>query len=143
MSVAATRIVLRQVAKLLTSLTEDQVENLADGRARLVYAPTGAATAPPAPRASRSSTTGGRKPKLDAAAVIDALKARPGPDKRLAYLEELDRQVTVETLRQVAADLGVTVRPGASKGALRERIARARIGAPSRNEVMTRVRSQP
>jgi hypothetical protein len=143
MSVVATRIILRQVAKLLTSLTDDQIEDLADGRARLVYAPTGAAATLPAPRAARPPTTGGTKPKPDTVTVIDALTAARGPDERLAYLEALGARVTIPDLKRVAAELGITIPSKVNKGPLTERIARAPIGGPSRNEVMTRVRTQP
>jgi len=115
---------LRRVAEFLEEIPEDQVADLAEGRARLTYIPWGA-TEPVPPKAPRKTPAKkAADPKVDAAAIVSTLKAAGSRDEG----RELLKALTVTDLRAVATNAGMTGVGKTPKSDLLEQIVGLTIG---------------
>jgi hypothetical protein len=116
--------VLRQVAEFLEGLPADQVDDLAEGRARLTLIPWG--TSAPLLPASRPT----RKPRdtapstVDIDAVLSTVEEATNREDALAALNPLK----VADLKAVAATMRIGA-PAATKAALVKQIVELTVGA--------------
>jgi hypothetical protein len=115
---------LRRVADFLNELPEDQVADLAEGRARLAYIPWGASE--PAPSKAPRKAPAKRAPasKFDPAAVVVGLKDAHSRDEG----RELLHPLTVTNLRSVATAAGMTGVAKTPKEELLEQVVGLTIG---------------
>jgi hypothetical protein len=115
--------VLRQVAEFLETLPPDQVDDLAEGRARLAIIPWGSAVpiapARPARRPARTAV-----PTVDAAAVAARVEAAGSREEVQGMLDTLK----LTDLKAVAAALHVGS-PKGTKAALIKQIVELTAGA--------------
>jgi hypothetical protein len=101
---AMTLAVLRRFAEFLEALPEDQVADLAEGRAQLSYIPFGA-DAPVAPKPSRKpAPKKGATPKVDPLSMVQVLERATSRDEGRGLLEPL----AVGDVRAVATAAGMT-----------------------------------
>lgn len=114
---------LRRVADFLDALPEDQISDLAEGRARLTYIPWGA-TAPVVPKASRRTPARKAASKVDASAMAANLSVAQTRDEGRSLLGSL----SVTDLRAVATAVGMTGVSKTPKDALLEQIVALTIG---------------
>lgn len=96
-----TLTILQRVSEFLQGLPEDQLADIAEGRATLTYHPYGAAK-PAVPSARRSSTRVA-KPKKDMAEAVGALGRMDNREDGEQYLKGMG----VADLRAVATQLDI------------------------------------
>jgi hypothetical protein len=97
-----TLAVLQRFAEFLQELPDDQVADLAEGRARLSYIKWG--DSEPVPPKVRRTAAKKAAPKVDPAAIVAALEQAGDRDAGRALLDPL----TVGELRAVATGAGMT-----------------------------------
>jgi hypothetical protein len=118
--------VLHRVADFLEQLPEDQIIDLADGRARLSYFPWGAdKPVPPAGPRKRTAAVKAVKSDVDVTAICGALEAATTREEGRTQLQALPR---VDDVRAVAACLGMTGIAKTAKGTLIDQIVELTIG---------------
>ncbi len=94
--------VLQRISEFLATLPEDQLLDIAEGRATLTYHPFGAA-APAAPVKKAPVKRAAAKPAKDMSAVVDELNGMQSRDEGERYLKPM----LVGDLRAIAAHLGM------------------------------------
>ncbi len=121
---------LHQAAAFLTTLSPQQLEDLAAGRARLELR----AQVPPS---NRPRTTSPR-PSPDVATAVETINRLAEPSEVDDYLRRHDDRFTLPVLRQIARCLGPTVRAnGRNKAELRRDIVAGTAGYRSRSAAMS------
>jgi hypothetical protein len=93
--------VLQRVSEFLATLPEEQITDIAEGRATLTYHPFGTAT-PVAPKKAPARRTSA-KPTADMAQAVAGLGRMQSREEGEGYLKPM----TVGDLRAVAAQLGI------------------------------------
>ncbi|GAB3868153.1 hypothetical protein ACFPIJ_23910 [Dactylosporangium cerinum] len=94
--------VLQRISEFLATLPEDQLLDIAEGRATLTYHPFGAAS-PAAPVKRAPAKRAAAKPAKDMSVAVDELNRMQTRDEGERYLKPL----LVGELRAVAAQLGI------------------------------------
>ncbi len=121
---AMTLAVLRRFGEFLEALPEDQVADLAEGRAQLSYIPFGA-DAPVTPKAPRKTAPNkAATSRVDARAIVQTLEAVPSREEGRGLLEPLG----VTDLRAVASAAGMSGVSRTPKPELVEQIVGLLIG---------------
>ena len=121
---------LQQAAAMLETLTPEQLEDLASGRARLVYRPG-------APRPLRREVVH-RPSTVDVAAVVMEINRLSTPAEVTDYLRRNDARFTVPVLKEIARGLGPTVTTtGRTKAQLRRDIVEGTAGFRVRSAAMS------
>jgi hypothetical protein len=116
--------VLRQIAEFLDGLPVDQVDDLAEGRARLTLIPWGSSEPlVPAKRSTRSATTPSA-PTVDVQAIAAQVESAVNRDEAQSLLGSLK----VADLKAIAAALSIAV-PAGTKAALIKQIIELAVGA--------------
>ncbi len=116
---------------MLDTLTPEQLADLADGRARLVFRPTD-----PARRPRRPVT--GEPVSGDIATAVETINRLADPAEVDEYLRRHDAQFTLLVLREIAKALGPTVRSGGrNKAELRRDIVAGTVGYRTRSAAMS------
>ena len=140
---------LARAAELVAGLSREQLDELAAGRADLVYRslPTLVPSPAPPPSPIRGRTTGvppavdGPGParrSFDVDAAVAAINALSTRDEVACWLAAHDRELTVPVLREVARRLGPTVSSAASsKAALKRNIVEGTAGFRERSAAMS------
>ncbi len=113
--------VLQRIAEFLDGLPSDQVDDLAEGRARLTVIPWGS-TEPMVP--ARKATRKAAVSTVDATAVADRVQAAISREEAQSVLAPLK----VGDLKVVAAALHIPA-PAGTKAALTKQIVELTIGA--------------
>ncbi|MEU0553253.1 hypothetical protein [Dactylosporangium sp. NPDC006015] len=117
--------VLQRISEFLATLPEDQLVDIAEGRATLTYHPFGAA-APVAPaKKAPARRPAAAKPAKDMSAVVDDLANLQTRDEGERYLKPM----LVGDLRAVAAQLGIGGVSKTPKGDLITMLVERTIGA--------------
>jgi len=114
--------VLRRFAEFLQNLPEDQVADLAEGRAQLSYIPFGADT-PVRPKAPRKAAP--KKAKVDATTMVRSLESVSSREEGRDLLAPL----LVGDLRAVATSAGITGVSRTQRPELIEQIVELLIGS--------------
>jgi hypothetical protein len=122
--------VLIQVAKFVAKLSVEQMTDLATGEARLEVVPKGGRRAPAA------KATGAALPRP--AGEIAATMAEIGDRAAARRYLEIDLKLTIAKLRQLASELGITVR-GSVKGPILDAIVEWAVGRRLDSDVISRV----
>jgi hypothetical protein len=122
----ASLAVLRRVAEFIEELPDDQVIDLAEGRARLAYVPWGAdkPVAPTGPR-KRAATKSAPKPDVDVPAIVANLESAATREEGRSVLQALP---AVGDVRAVATGLGMTGVAKTARPILIEQIVELTIG---------------
>jgi hypothetical protein len=112
--------ILKRVAEFLEELPDDQVTDLAEGRARLTYIPWGTSE-PVRPTVARKRTSSGKVPAstVDASAVSDELRAARTPDEGRAILKRLPK---MDDVRAVATEVGMPFTAKLTRDPLTDRL---------------------
>jgi hypothetical protein len=115
--------VLRRFSEFIEGLPEDQLADLAEGRARLSYVPWGA-TEPVAPKTAAKAAP--RKPasKIDVTATLADLNSATTRDEGRAFLKGLK----LADLRAIAEAAGIAGMGKAKQAELTEEIVALTIG---------------
>jgi hypothetical protein len=116
--------VLRRFAEFLESLPEDQVADLAEGRAQLSYIPWGA-TEPVPPKPRKAQAKKAPATKVEVSGMLRALESAESRDAGRELLEPLP----VADLRAVATAAGMTGVGRTAKPDLVEQIVALTIGS--------------
>ncbi|GAA3232650.1 hypothetical protein ACFO1B_21085 [Dactylosporangium siamense] len=116
--------VLQRISEFLATLPEDQLLDIAEGRATLTYHPFGAA-APAAPVKRAPAKRAAAKPAKDMSTVVDELSQLQSRDEGERYLKPL----LVGDLRAVAAELGIGGVSKTSKAGLITMLVERAIGS--------------
>ncbi|WP_327006852.1 Rho termination factor N-terminal domain-containing protein [Dactylosporangium sp. NBC_01737] len=116
--------VLQRISEFLATLPEDQIVDIAEGRATLTYHPFGAA-APAAPATRAPAKRAAAKPTKDMSVVVDQLGGFQSRDEA----ERLLKPMVVGDLRAVAAQLGIGGVSGTRKADLITMLVERTIGA--------------
>lgn len=109
-------LALNEIAKLLSKLTEAQLQDLVDGRAVVEF------RTPDETVTSRPVKGGGRKP-LDLDEVVAQIKVMSEEDEVERYLIAHDKELPLATLRKLADMIGPPVSSKGTKAVLRKNIA--------------------
>jgi hypothetical protein len=121
-------LALTEIGKLLGKLTEDQLTDLAEGRAHVEFRPAdgGAAVAARPAKAAKAP--------VDLDAIIADIKALTEEDAVERYLIDRDRDLPLQTMRELADRIGppVTSKGAKSKAQLRKNIAAGTAGLINR-----------
>ena len=129
-------LVFKQVVAVLGKLTADQLAELAEGRAQLVFRSEDTVVAAKATRARPAAPTGKAKPDVDGA--VAAIRELAGADAVEAYLTEHDKALTAAVLREIAKRLGPTViSSGRTKADLKRNIIEGTAGFRERSAAMS------
>jgi hypothetical protein len=122
--------VLRQIAEFLEGLPPEQVDDLAEGRARLTLIPWGSSE--PLMPAKKAARKAAQPPStVDAEAVAVQVEAAPSRDLAQTILSPLK----VTDLKAVAAALHIAGAPG-TKPALIKQIVELTVGARLSGEAL-------
>jgi hypothetical protein len=124
-------LALNEIGRLLGALTEEQLEALADGRARVEFRDAdGPVPAAPPPPARGTSA----KPAVDLDAIIADIKGLTEEDAVERYLTARDRDLSLPLMRELADRIGppVTSKGAKSKAQLRKNIAAGTAGLLNR-----------
>jgi hypothetical protein len=128
-------LVFKQVVAVLGKLTADQLAELAEGRAQLVFRSEDTEVAAKATRA-RPAAKGKAKPDVDGA--VAAIRELAGAEQIEAYLAEHDKALTTPVLREIAKRLGPTViSSGRTKADLKRNIIEGTAGFRERSAAMS------
>ncbi|WP_426505289.1 hypothetical protein ACPPVO_46785 [Dactylosporangium sp. McL0621] len=125
-------LALNEIGRLLGTLTEEQLEALADGRAHVEFRDTGGTTAAPtSPAPARGKPA---KPAADLDAIIADIKALTEEDAVERYLIGRDKDLSLPLMRELADRIGppVTSKGAKSKAQLRKNIAAGTAGLLNR-----------
>jgi protein-disulfide isomerase len=114
--------ILQRISEFLQALPEDQLTEIAEGRATLTYHPLGA-VGPAAP--SRRPASRAAKPKKDMSAVVNTLGRMISRDEGERYLASL----TATDVKALAAELGMRGVSKDRKDDLTAKIVERTIGA--------------
>jgi hypothetical protein len=115
--------VLRQIAEFLEALPAEQVDDLAEGRARLTLIPWGSAS-PLMPAAPTRKAHNTPQSTMDVNLIVSALESAASRDQAVATLNSLK----VADLKLVAAEVRVGA-PATTKPALVKQIVELTVGA--------------
>jgi len=116
--------ILRRTAQFLRTLTEDEIDDLITGKARLML------TTPTSRRPPRGNAAG--VPDIDG--LRQELGSKASRDDGLAYLDELS--LNRESLRQVAVALDLPTPRTDTVARLKDRIVEATIGYKLRSKAI-------
>lgn len=125
---------LQQVSKLLAKLTDEQLTELAEGRAVIEFRSKDEFVTSVPVRATRPRAAAVAKPSIDA--MVVAIKEFTRTDEVLAYLESFGTNLKVADLKAIAVALGPTVSPRGTKDELKRNIAEGTTGFRERAAVM-------
>lgn len=142
---------MARAAELVAGLSREQLDELAAGRADLVYRPVPTLVPshapPPSPIRGRTRTTGvppaldGPAPArrtFDVDAAVEAINGMCTREEVSCWLAAHDRELTVPVLREVARRLGPTVSSSASsKAGLKRNIVEGTAGFRERSRAMS------
>lgn len=123
-----TMVLLRRVAEFFEELPEEQIADLAEGRARLSYIPYGGDEPVKPAGGGRKRGAGGQKAErstVDISATCAALEAATSREEGRSILRELPR---VDDVRAVAANLKMAGTSRMAKGPLIEQVVELTIG---------------
>ena len=124
---------LRNATAFLATLTPQQLEDLAAGRARLEIRPQ-----VPAARRPRPTTPEPHCRSSDVARAVETINQLADPAEVDDYLRRHDARFTLPVLREIALGLGPTVRAnGRNKGDLRRDIVAGTAGYRTRSAAMS------
>lgn len=127
-------LVLQQVSTVLGKLTAEQLDELAQGRAQLVFRSGDTVVAPARARKPAAPAKSG----LDVDAAVAAIGGMTGRDEVEAYLAAHDRALTVPVLKEVARRLGPTVAgTGKTKPQIKRNIVEGTTGFRERSAAMS------
>jgi hypothetical protein len=120
---------LRQATAFLGTLSPEQLEDLAAGRARLELRPQ-----VPTARQARPETN----PSADVATAIETINQLADPSEVDDYLRRHDARFSLPVLKAIARGLGPTVRAnGRNKSELRRDIVAGTAGYRTRSAAMS------
>jgi hypothetical protein len=102
--------VLIRVAEFIRKLPADQLADLASGEAKLEVVPKGGRSAPAA-RGARGAGAALPRPAADIAETLASIQDRASARRYL----DIDIKLTVAQLKQLASELGVTVKSKAKR----------------------------
>jgi hypothetical protein len=114
------------VAKLLGKLTEEQLTDLADGKAFVEFRSGDDAIT------SRVVKKTAAKPKIDLDEVIRDIKAMTAEDAVERYLLDRDKLISVTQMRELATMIGPPVSAKGTKAQIRKNIAAGTAGVLNR-----------
>ena len=117
--------VLQRISEFLATLPEDQIVDIAEGRATLTYHPFGASTPATPVKKAPARKAAAAKPTKDMSAVVDQLDGIQSRDEA----ERLLKPMVVGDLRAVAAQLGIGGVSGTRKADLITMLVERAIGA--------------
>jgi hypothetical protein len=123
--------VLRQIAEFLEALPAEQVDDLAEGRARLTLIPWGSSSPLMPPAAPTRKARNTPPPAVDVDQIVSTLESATSRDEAAATINSLK----VPELKAVAAALRVTA-PAATKPALVKQIVELTVGARLSGEAL-------
>ena len=127
-------LVLQQVSTVLGKLSAEQLAELAEGRAQLVFRAGDTVVAP----TGRTRKAAGAGTGVDLDAAVAAIRAMTGRDHVEAYLREHDRALTVPVLKELAQRLGPTVAgTGKNKAQIKRNIVEGTAGFRERSAAMS------
>lgn len=123
-------LALQEVAKLLEKLTEEQLTDLADGRAVVEFRTPEVTIQSRTPR----RTTAPRAPKrdVDLDEVLREIRAMAEEDAVEEYLLRRDKELKAEQLRALAERIGPHISTKGTKPTLRKNIAAGTAGLLNR-----------
>jgi hypothetical protein len=132
-------LALQQIAKVLDRLTEEQLNELVEGRAVVEFRSQDAVVS--SGRARASSTTGSRaqapaKADIDVSAAVEAIKAMNTSAEVSSYLDTNGRQFTADVLKAIARALGPTVSATGTKAVLKNNIVTGTAGFRERSRAV-------
>jgi len=119
-------LALNEVAKLLGRLTEEQLTDLADGKAFVEFRSGDDAIT------SRVVKKTAAKPKIDLDEVIRDIKAMTAEDAVERYLLDRDKLISVTQMKELATMIGPPVSAKGTKAQLRKNIAAGTAGVLNR-----------
>ncbi|MEU7867580.1 hypothetical protein [Dactylosporangium sp. NPDC049140] len=124
-------LALNEIGRLLGTLTEEQLEALADGRAHVEFRDTAGTAAVPPSAPARGKPA---KPAADLDAIIADIKALTEEDAVERYLIGRDKDLSLPLMRELADRIGppVTSKGAKSKAQLRKNIAAGTAGLLNR-----------
>jgi hypothetical protein len=123
-------LALNEIAKLLTKLTEAQLQDLVDGRAVVEFR---TADETVTSRPVKKAATRSQPPQpLDLDEALATIKGMTEEDEVERYLIAHDKQLNVDALRKLAEMIGPPVSPKGSKPVLRKNIAAGTAGLVNR-----------
>jgi hypothetical protein len=120
-------LALNEVAKLLGKLTEEQLTDLAEGKAFVEFRSGDEAITSRVPKKAPAS-----KQKIDLDEVIRDIKAMTEEDAVERYLLERDKLISVAQMRELATMIGSPVSAKGTKPQLRKNIAAGTAGVLNR-----------
>ncbi len=132
-------LALQQIAKVLDKLTEEQLTELAEGRAFVEFRSRDAVVSSGRTTGSgRSSRSTSSKPSsIDIDGVVSEINALNSSVEVLAYLQAREKQLKGEDLKAIARALGPTVSAtGRTKAALMQNIAEGTTGYRERSNAV-------
>ena len=119
-------LALNEVAKLLGKLTEEQLIDLAEGKAFVEFRSGDEAIT------SRVLKNAATKPKIDLDEVIRDIKAMTAEDAVERYLLDRDKLISVTQMKELATMIGPPVSAKGTKAQLRKNIAAGTAGVLNR-----------
>lgn len=130
---AVAAVALRQVAAVLGTLDDRQLDDLVAGRGRLVFESGGEGTVP---RAARPPAR--LRPPAPVGSDVAAINRLTSSTEVADYLRQHDKRLTAQVLRQIARALGPTVPiTGRTKADLRRDIIEGTAGFRERTAAMS------
>jgi len=118
--------ILQRISEFLAGLPEDQIADLADGRARLAYIPVGQETpvAPARPRATARAPKAPAQPTAEVTTLIEELRALTSREDAATKIADLKKPA----LQAVARALSVPRAGSLGVAELRAEIIQATVG---------------
>jgi hypothetical protein len=119
-------LALNEIAKLLGKLTEEQLAQLAEGRAFVEFRSGDEVITSRAPKKPAA------KPKIDLEEVVRAIKEMTEEDAVEKYLIERDKLISLAQMKELATMIGPPVSNKGTKAQLRKNIAAGTAGVLNR-----------
>jgi hypothetical protein len=132
-------LAVQQIAKVLDKLTEDQLADLAEGRAHVEFRSQDAVISSSRTRSSsaRGSRTAPSRASVDIDGEVKAIKAMRTSAEVRAYLDANDKRLTLTVLKDLARALGPTVSAtGSRKDVLKANIVEGTAGFRERSNAV-------